>query len=157
MVVKYFSMAIDARTVTLESVGLTEGEISIFDMKDFSLRHFWKIAGNISAIRLFTKYLQEAIPLRISHSHYINCSPVFIRFFNLVRPFLKKELSDMLHFYSDDYKQLYEFIPQELLPAEYGGNAGSREEIFQESLKLIDLQRDFIMDERNWQLSNVKA
>lgn len=149
---KYLAMTIDTRSVTMDSIGLTEGEISIFDVKNFTFRHFWNVMKNFSTIRLLMKYLQEAIPMRISHSHYINCPPIFTRLVNLVKPLMKKELSEMLHFHSC-VEALYEFVPKEHLPVEYGGNAGTCDEIFRKSFEQVQFNSKYLQDDRNWRLS----
>lgn len=38
----------------------------------------------------------------------------------LMTPFMKKELTTVLHMHSD-LKEFYKFVPQEMLPKEYGG------------------------------------
>jgi len=38
----------------------------------------------------------------------------------LMTPFMKKELTTVLHVHSD-MKEFYKFVPKEMLPNEYGG------------------------------------
>lgn len=46
-----------------------------------------------------------------------------------IKPFLKKKISDRMHFHPDGLESLYKFVPKEILPEEYGGNAGKLQEI----------------------------
>lgn len=70
----------------------------------------------------------------------------------LVRPFLRKELFDVMHFHSSGYETLYEYIPKNMLPNEYGGNAGKLDEIHKKSLELVERQKEYLKDDKNWQL-----
>lgn len=70
----------------------------------------------------------------------------------LVRPFLRKELFDVMHFHSSGYASLYEHIPRYMLPDEYGGMAGKLDEIYKKSLELVERQSDYLKDDKNWQL-----
>lgn len=145
-------MISDTSFVTPNSMDLTEGELSIFDCEGFSARHFWKIVTNYSTLKLFLRYVQEAAPFRISQNHYVNCSPMMMKLIALVRPFLRKELFDVMHFHSSGYASLYKHIPRYMLPDEYGGMAGKLDEIYKKSLELVERQSDYLKDDKNWQL-----
>jgi hypothetical protein len=148
-----FFMFSDTRYVTLDANGLTEGEIGIMDFDGFSFRHFIKVASNLSAIRLYLKYVQEAVPFRIHQNHFVNCSSVLTKIMALVRPFMKKELFDVMHFHTAGYETLYEHVQREDLPEEYCGSAGKINNIFEEWLKKVEKQKDYLKDESNWKLS----
>lgn len=46
-----------------------------------------------------------------------------------MRPFLKKELMDMIHVHTSMDTFIEKFIPKEIMPNEYGGAAGTVKEI----------------------------
>lgn len=150
---KMVFMLSDVRYITPDPIGLTEGEIGIMDFKGFTFRHFLKVATNFSTTRLYLKYVQEAVPFKIRQNHFVNCSPSLSRIMTLIRPFVKKELFDAMHFHPAGYESLYEFIPREKLPLEYGGDAGKIDEIFAQCLKVVESQKEYLSDDNNWKLS----
>lgn len=52
-----------------------------------------------------------------------------------------------MHFHTNTIDDLYEFVPREILPEEYGGNAG----------KLDDLKERFLMEtlQKRYEKSNI--
>lgn len=143
----------DVRYITPDTIGLTEGEIGIMDFKGFTYRHFLKVATNLSSTRLYLKYVQEAVPFRIHQNHFINCSPALTKIMTLLRPFIKKELFDAMHFHTSGYESLYEYVPKENLPEEYGGDVGKIDDIYNEWYKVVETQKEYLNDDDNWKLS----
>lgn len=83
-------MVADVRLITLDDGGITDGEIPIFDMTGFSLKHITKIV--LSSLRVYMKYTQEAHPVRLKQIHVINCSSFLDRVMTLIKPFIKGEV-----------------------------------------------------------------
>jgi hypothetical protein len=57
-----------------------------------------------------------------------------------------------MHFHTNNYDTLYEFIPRELLPVEYGGSYGTIGEIYKDNLKYTYSKSEYVRDESNWKL-----
>lgn len=131
---------LDVRFVTLDSDELNDGEIGIIDMSGFGWRHFMKTASNISVMKRYMKYVQEAIPLKVVQNHFVNCSPAMERFFAFIKPFLKKEIYESIKFHSST-ETLFEYFPKELLPEEFGGTAGKCEDHHRNWLKIVESKR----------------
>lgn len=55
-IIKVFFMVADVRLITPDQNGITDGEIPIFDMAGFSLRHLTKVV--LSSLRCYMKYTQ---------------------------------------------------------------------------------------------------
>lgn len=72
--------------------------------------------------------LQEAYPVKLKEVHIINVSPLVDTIVNFVRPFLKEKIRQRIHFHSN-LESLYKFVPQKMLPKEYGGDAGTVTEL----------------------------
>lgn len=131
----------DVRFVTVCDVDdLTNGEVLITDMTGLSFKHLLKSATNLSLMKNYMKYVQEAVPIKIAQNHFINCPPIMSKFMTLIRPFLKKELLDEIKIHSS-LESLYEALPRELLPEEYGGTVGSFEDIHLDWMKCIEENR----------------
>lgn len=61
-----------------------------------------------------------------------------------------------MHFHTAGYESLYDHIPREILPKEYGGNAGQVDDIFNEWLQVIEKHKEYLNDDLNWKLSEWK-
>lgn len=155
--VKSVFMMSDVRFIMPDSVGLTEGEIGVMDFKGFSIRHFMNIVANLTTVRTYLQYVQECVPFKIHQNHFVNCSPIVTRIMSLVRPFVKKELFDVMHFHTSGYDSLYEHVSKADLPFEYGGTAGNLDDIFEAWLKTVESHREYLNDDLNWKLSENKT
>lgn len=149
---KLYTMLTDTRDITPDSVGLCEGEIIIFDFDGLTFRHVWRIIKSVKSVRLFLKFVQEAVPSRVLQGHCINCPPIFSKLLALVRPFVKKEVYDNLHFHNNGYDSFYKFVSKEFLPIEYGGSAGRCDEIAKNFLDTAKSNNEYLKDDRNWEL-----
>jgi hypothetical protein len=153
-IIEYFRtafMLIDAASTRVIENKLNDAEVSMLDLRGFSSKHVFKAVTNFSAVKTYLKYVQEAIPIKISANHLVNCSPFFMKLLSMSRPFLKKEVKDSLHFHSM-YDSLHEFIPREILPFEYGGEAGKIDDIFRENMKVVESRKEYLSDDSNWKL-----
>jgi CRAL/TRIO domain len=121
-VIKAFFMMSDVRLITPDKTTLTDGEIPIFDMARVSYRHLTKIV--LSTLRLYLKYTQEAHPVRVRHLHIVNCNPIIDKIIYLIKPFVRTENFNMIHFHTPGSQTLFKFIDKEYLPSDYGGDAG---------------------------------
>lgn len=130
----------DARFVTVDDNELINGEIGVIDMTGFGFKHFLKSATSISVMRAYMKYVQEATPFKIIQNHFINCSPMMDKFISLVKPFMKKEIIDTMKFHTS-LESLYDTLPRELLPNEFGGSAGNIDDFYDSWIKVIESKR----------------
>jgi hypothetical protein len=95
---------------------------------------------------------KEAAPYKIAQNHYLNCSPVLTKLIGIIRPFIKRELFEVMHFHTSGYESLYEFIPKDVLPNEYGGHGGSIDKFYQQNLENIKSQKDYLDNDDNWKI-----
>lgn len=125
------------------------GEIVIFDMKNFTLKHLTRAV--ISTLRLISKYLQTSHPVRLLQLHVINCSPAVTKATLFIRPFLYAKLYNCLHFHqAGSYENLYKSVPREMLPLDYGGQAASMAELMKYYSGVLDSYRNFLMNDEYW-------
>lgn len=150
-VVKYILMIQDMMFVKAAPV---KGDACIFDAKEFTLWHFMKVASSVTAVRHFMKYVQEAAPLRIIQNHFVNCSPVLSKVIAFLRPFMKKELSDAMHFHTSGFESLHEFIPPDCLPEEYGGTVGCLDDYYKTTISNLNELRDYFLKDENFFISD---
>nr|XP_012153875.1 PREDICTED: alpha-tocopherol transfer protein-like [Megachile rotundata]XP_012153876.1 PREDICTED: alpha-tocopherol transfer protein-like [Megachile rotundata]XP_012153877.1 PREDICTED: alpha-tocopherol transfer protein-like [Megachile rotundata]XP_012153878.1 PREDICTED: alpha-tocopherol transfer protein-like [Megachile rotundata] len=140
-VTKYFFMASDL--IGLNN-GTCDGYIFIGDSANLSLGH----VGRLSAMGMkkLVMYVQEAIPVRLKGIHFINTPPVMDVILNMAKPFMKKELWNMIHMHSS-LKTLEEHVSLDALPKEMGGKADSVSTLHDKLTKEIDSKREWFIEE----------
>ncbi|XP_055622789.1 uncharacterized protein LOC129766292 [Toxorhynchites rutilus septentrionalis] len=124
--------------------GAVYGYRFIIDMEGVTMGHVTKLT--ISIVKKFLHYLQEAMPVRLKGIHLINVVPFIDKIMMLVKPFMKKELVDILHLHSA-INSIYPFVQKQCLTGELGGNAGSLFDIRDEINQHLLDNRDFFLEE----------
>lgn len=150
--VKCLSMCIDA---CLHVEGTVPGYIFLFDMKGVRLTHLTRLS--LSALKKFFLYVQEGLPVRLKAIHVLNTRPIIDKIMILVRPFMKKELLNMIHFHAaDDLEEVYQSLPPYCLPSDFGGDLPSCEELHTQYIEWMrKLKNFFEEDEQKYVLVNV--
>ncbi|XP_025161278.1 alpha-tocopherol transfer protein-like isoform X2 [Harpegnathos saltator] len=114
--IKLLLMSIDA---DLYTEGCSPGYVFLFDMHGVGLGHLTRLS--INSIRRYFEYIQEGMPVRLKAIHIVNVVWFMDKILALIRPFMKRELYDMLHLYTGDVSDVYPHIPPECLPKDFGG------------------------------------
>lgn len=79
----------------LHQKGTSKGHLILFDMKGVVFGHVTKL-GPLT-MKKFLYYLQEAMPVRLKGLHFFNIVPFMDKILALMKPFMKKELLDMVY------------------------------------------------------------
>lgn len=132
----------------MHTKGTCEGIALVVDMKLSSLSHVLK--QNLTNMKKYLYYLQEGLPIRLREIHLANPGTLADRVLTLFRPFIKKELQDMLMVHST-LDSLYKHIPKEYLPSELGGDVGTLKEL-QEKVR-----GDFLANEEFFKKDEVQT
>lgn len=149
--VKNFFLVGDCRVKT--ETGIPKGEVVIFDMKGYSLSHLLRV--NLHTLRKYMQYTQEAHPVRLRQIHVINVSPLLDKTLIVVKPFMKSEVAAMLHFHQPGSTSLYQYVPLDLLPNEYGGKAGTIGDIKETWKARVEKNREWFLT-NPWIANNSK-
>lgn len=88
---KFLTMVVD---LWLYIEGATPGHIILFDMKDVTFGHAARLSP--MGLKKYLYYLQEGLPVRLKGFHFMNITPVMDVILNMMKPFMKKELLDMV-------------------------------------------------------------
>lgn len=117
-----------------EEVGVA-GDVYILDASVATPKHFGKITPGY--IKKFLVCVQEAYPVKLKEVHVINVSPLVDTIISFVKPFLKEKIRNRIFVHSD-LESLYNYVPQDMLPEEYGGGAGKIADIHYAWMKRLD-------------------
>lgn len=124
------------------------GQISIMDAKGVSIAHLSKF--NPLFMKKMSMTFQEGNPARLKGLHYVNAPPPFITLFNVFKTFLNEKIKTRVHLYGDQIEDLYKSVPQRLLPAEYGGEAGTLAEITEYWVQKVLKNADYFKEQANY-------
>lgn len=153
---KLLTMSIEA---DLYEHGCSPGLVFLFDMQGARLGHLLRIS--LTSVQKIFEYLQDGLPVRLKAIHVINTVWFIEKILALVRPFLKKELYDMLHFYSGDVSEIYPVIPQKCLPKDFNGELDWIDNMREEHRRRLYELRDYFIEEeslfRKCPVNNEKA
>lgn len=103
-----------------EHVGVA-GDVYVLDASVATPSHFSKFTPAL--VKKFLVCVQEAYPVKLKEVHVINVSPLVDTIVNFVKPFLKEKIRNRIYVHGS-LDKLYEYVPREILPEEYGGQAG---------------------------------
>ncbi|XP_014207960.1 alpha-tocopherol transfer protein-like [Copidosoma floridanum] len=150
--VKLLSMTLD---LYMYQRGTMKGLVIIFDLKGVALGHANQI--NLGTFKRFNEYVQAALPVRFKGMHLINSNSAMDVIMSLAKPFVKKEVLDMMHLHPKP-ETLENFnISLDLLPNECGGKAGAQKDLFAKELKKLEEHREwFLHEEKNQRVDEAK-
>lgn len=111
------------------------GDVYILDASVATPSHFAKFTPAL--VKKFLVCVQEAYPVKLKEVHVVNISPLVDTIVNFVKPFIKEKIRNRIFMHSD-LNTLYEYIPREILPAEYGGDAGPLQNIHETWIKKLE-------------------
>ncbi|KAL1513481.1 hypothetical protein ABEB36_002887 [Hypothenemus hampei] len=98
------------------------GIVVILDVAGLSLQHA-KFFTPYYAKRM-VELVQETFPLRFKGFHVVNEPFYFDAVMAILKPFLKDKIKKRIFLHGNDIEALHAFISTDILPSEYGGEAG---------------------------------
>ncbi|XKL64437.1 hypothetical protein PGB90_004523 [Kerria lacca] len=130
-----------------EQIGVA-GDVYILDAsvatpQNFA-QHFAKFTPAL--LKKFFICVQEAYPVKVKEVHVIYVSPLVDTIINFVKPILKEKLRERIYVHQD-LNSLYEYVPKDILPEEYGGFAGPIADINKQWLDKMINYRDWFLEE----------
>ena len=89
--VKGYTMVLD---MWLHIEGTAPGHVILIDMYGSVMGHVGRM--NLATAKKSLSYLQDALPVRLKAIHVMNALPVMDIMLSMFKPFMKKELLDMV-------------------------------------------------------------
>ncbi|XP_067015078.2 alpha-tocopherol transfer protein-like [Anabrus simplex] len=149
--VKLLFMGMDAG---LHKYGSVPGFVIVFDMKGVRLGHLTRL--NLRALHRFFIYVQEANPIRLKAVHVLNTSSLIDKVMFLIKPFIKKEFLELIHFHKGDNSTIYQYLPKRCLPVDYGGELPSVEELHTIHCENLQKLQPFFEEEESFRIDESK-
>lgn len=117
------------------------GYVQILDFSDVTAAHFFQL--NPTFMRRFSAFTEEALPMRLRSVHFINTPVGFETVFNTIKSLMPVKFQNRLKVHGKNMDELYETVPLEYLPKEYGGENGSFDEIANYWAKKVLTYKEF--------------
>lgn len=122
------------------------GDIMILDASIVTPAHFSKVTPAI--VKKFLVIVQEAYPVKLKEVHVVNISPLIDTIITWVKPFLKEKIKNRIFVHSD-MESLHKMVPKDVLPEEYGGDAGPSQKYHDEWVKILDANTQWFKEQEN--------
>ncbi|CAH0402595.1 unnamed protein product [Chilo suppressalis] len=144
-----FSEAIRAVLMVLDlwqyQSGTWPGFVILIDLNQMTLGHLSRL--DLQTLQQFLYFLQEALLLKLKGLHFLNAPSFMDRLMMLLKPFLKKQLLDVLHIHQIGSKTLDAYVPMEGLPKEAGGKFKSCTEARDDIIEWVKENQEFFKEE----------
>ncbi|CAH2104808.1 unnamed protein product [Euphydryas editha] len=127
-----FSVSILLQRILLmeDDTVVVSGFRTILDLEGVTLAHYLQMTPTI--MKKMAVLSQDASPMRMKGTHYINTPAGFESVFNVIKNLLNEKNRQRLYVHNKNYEEMYSHgISKDVLPVEYGGNGGTIAEIIQ--------------------------
>ncbi|XP_075227245.1 retinol-binding protein pinta-like [Lycorma delicatula] len=150
-----FKQALMVMDVVQLQYGPVPGYVFILDGKGYSLSHV--LRSSLSLYRKFVEYAQEGSTFFPKAIHLLNASTVIEKSLLLVKPFIKSELFSVIKFHKPGkLDTLLQCLPEDVIPDEYGGKAGSLITIHEKFYNHLLEYADWFKEEEKWRVDESK-
>lgn len=116
------------------------GAIGVIDLSGFTFRHFLKGFSRWSMQNYYGKFVHKAAPFKPLRFHIIQCPSFMKRVISFVGPRVRSDYMELANFH-DNFDIQDEAIPKECLPNEFGGTAGTIDDIHDNWIKILESKR----------------
>ncbi|XP_038217424.1 alpha-tocopherol transfer protein-like [Zerene cesonia] len=144
-----FTDAIKAAFMVLEfyqyEEGTWPGVTFVIDFEGMTLGHVARI--DLINLQQYLYYLQEAMLVKLMHLNFINAPSFIDRVVMMMKPFLKKEMMDILRIHTVGSDSVRQHIPMEALPKDFGGSYKSSSECRDELISKLRANASFFENE----------
>lgn len=123
------------------------GFMEIMDMSGVTGTHLFHLQPDL--IKKFSVFADEAMPMRQKGTCFINVPAAFEKGFNTLKGFFPEKMKSRITV-SATPDIIYEHIPREYLPKEYGGTNGTMQDIIDRMETKLLKYRDYFLDEPNY-------
>ncbi|KAM7344531.1 retinol-binding protein pinta-like isoform 1-T4 [Cochliomyia hominivorax] len=123
------------------------GYMEIMDMVGVNGNHLFQLKPDL--LRKFSVFADEAMPMRQKGTCFINVPAAFEKGFNTLKGFFSEKMKSRISV-SSTSDIIYDYVPRDYLPAEYGGTNGTMQDIIDRMEEKLLKYRDYFLDEPNY-------
>ncbi|KAL0849061.1 hypothetical protein ABMA28_013423 [Loxostege sticticalis] len=130
--------------VVEDDVATVMGTKIVVDYEGVTMTHMTQ--ANPSILKKMIAVSQDSMPLRLKGSHHVRMPSGIEVIFTLLSGLLNEKAKQRLKIHKTT-SELLEFLPKEILPAEYGGDGGTFKEIIEHWVAKIVEYKDWMREE----------
>ncbi|XP_034949865.1 retinol-binding protein pinta-like [Chelonus insularis] len=119
----------------------------ILDLEGWSAGHFAKCTPTHTIVRKAMLAVQDSMPLRLYQVHFLNAPKFINNIINIFYPLLKPKLISKFQVHTGNGEELHKHINKDILPNEWGGMAGTFQELNDAWRRKIERNRDWFLRE----------
>ncbi|XP_017886406.1 alpha-tocopherol transfer protein-like [Ceratina calcarata] len=131
--------------------------VMVIDLEGFSVGHFTKCSPTQNIVRKSMLAVQDGMPFRLHKVHFLH-APAFIEsILKIIYPLLKDRLVEKFRVHTGGGEELHAYMDKNILPNEWGGKAGSFDELNDAWQKKIERNKDWFLREEKLSRTNESA
>ncbi|XP_053616922.1 clavesin-1-like [Plodia interpunctella] len=134
--------------------GTWPGFVFMIDLDRIVLSHLTKL--DIQTMQQFLYFLQEGMLVKLQGLHFLNAPSFMDKLMMIIKPFLKKELMEVLHIHQIGSRSLEEFVPMAGLPKDAGGEFKTIEQCSKDIIAVVNANADYFIAESNKRVVEAK-
>ncbi|XP_076630030.1 retinol-binding protein pinta [Colletes latitarsis] len=146
-------MVLDLALRDHESVTI-HGITAILDIAGMSYEHVLQLPPSV--IKNLVHAWQGCYPVRIYSLDFINAHRLINTVLNIFRRFMNAKLKQRVHIHARGKLKLYETLPIDILPEEYGGTNGTVKELCEYWKQAVEENREWFAKEEKYKLTLIK-
>ncbi|CAK9794977.1 Retinol-binding protein pinta [Anthophora plagiata] len=146
-------MTLDLALRDHESVTIY-GISAILDIGGMTYEHVLQLPPNV--IKNLVHAWQGCYPVRIHSLNFINANKFVNAVLNIFRSFMNAKMKERVHVYARDKLKLYETLPMDILPEEYGGTDGTVKELSEYWKRAVRENSEWFAEEEKYKLMLIK-
>lgn len=121
--------------------------VTVIDLEGFTAAHFAKCSPTQTIVRKAMFAIQDSMPMRLHRIHYLHAPSFIHNILNIFKQFLKPKLMEKFCIHTGGGEVLYSYMDKDILPKEWGGKAGTFEELNDAWRKKLERNSDWLLKE----------
>lgn len=131
--------------------------VMVIDLEGFTVGHFTKSSPTQNIVRKSMLAVQDSMPFRLQMVHFLH-APAFIEsILNIFYPLLKDRLVQKFRVHTGGGEELHSYMDKDILPNEWGGKAGTFDELNDAWQEKIERSKDWFLREEELSRTNESA
>ncbi|KAH6936304.1 hypothetical protein HPB50_015234 [Hyalomma asiaticum] len=120
------------------------GVVAVLDIRGLNVFHIAHYTP--SAIKKLLMLVQDCLPMRIKAVYIINNPALFDILFTIAKPFMKAKLVKRIRLFGYDLEELYNLVPDDVIPEEHGAT--------NESYDIDTIEQELKSEEKFFEMIN---